>query len=274
MNALARLLAWKLAVHGVPAQGKVTVTSNGGPDTRYRAGTPVTVNRISGHRDVDTTACPGNALYRLLPSLRTKVARLEGQFSQITMAPGAGQVPFGQGTTVSGRLTPPGGVPAGGAQVQVQRLDGGDPVTVATATTADDGSWTAQLPAPVATTALRAEFAGDQGRPGVVSSAAYVAVVPRITLNAEQPTIVRGHKVVVNGTVEPRKSRVVVVAYLQRPDGSERRAASRALRVTGGAFRGGITLKKAGTYRLVATAGGDSVSTAGASAPTSVQVTP
>src|SRR3954447_3740509 len=45
MDSLARLLAWKLGLHGVPAIGKTQVTSASGPDTRFRAGTRVTVNR-------------------------------------------------------------------------------------------------------------------------------------------------------------------------------------------------------------------------------------
>ena len=47
MEALARLIGWKLTLHGVPVQGQVTVTSAGGSSNRYRSGTPVTLERIS-----------------------------------------------------------------------------------------------------------------------------------------------------------------------------------------------------------------------------------
>src|SRR6185437_7799670 len=56
--AYQRLFAWKLRLHGIPAIG--TVVLNG-----HR------INRISGHRDVGATACPGRYLYALLPSIRS-----------------------------------------------------------------------------------------------------------------------------------------------------------------------------------------------------------
>ena len=55
--------------------GTVTVISAGGSTNRYPAGTPVTFERISGHRDGDATACPGDALYAQLPQLREMATR-------------------------------------------------------------------------------------------------------------------------------------------------------------------------------------------------------
>src|SRR4051794_23293561 len=75
MESLARLIAWKLSLHGVPVTGTVTVASLGGETNRYRAGTPVLLNRISGHRDGDQTTCPGDRLYAQLPELRQRAAR-------------------------------------------------------------------------------------------------------------------------------------------------------------------------------------------------------
>jgi electron transfer flavoprotein alpha subunit len=49
-DTIVKLAAWKLALHGVPASGSVTI--NG-----------VTLNRIFGHRDAGYTACPGQHLY-------------------------------------------------------------------------------------------------------------------------------------------------------------------------------------------------------------------
>jgi len=73
MDAMARLLRWKLDVHGLPRGGYATLTSAGGDSNRYPAGRSVTFKRISGHRDAGYTACPGDALYAQLPSLRGKV---------------------------------------------------------------------------------------------------------------------------------------------------------------------------------------------------------
>jgi hypothetical protein len=75
VRSLARLIAWKLALHGVPLIGSVTVPSSGGTTNRYPAGTAVTFQRISGHRDGDTTECPGSALYAQLPGLRALASR-------------------------------------------------------------------------------------------------------------------------------------------------------------------------------------------------------
>ena len=74
MEALAGYLRWKLAVHGVPLSGRVTLTSAGGESSRYAAGRRVTVPRVLGHRDTNSTACPGSALYAQLDDLRARVA--------------------------------------------------------------------------------------------------------------------------------------------------------------------------------------------------------
>ncbi len=84
LRALDRLITWKLDVHGTPRGGRVTLTSAGGSSSRYSAGSRVSFNRISGHRDGNQTTCPGSALYRQLPRLRTAV---EG--SSDTTAPAA-----------------------------------------------------------------------------------------------------------------------------------------------------------------------------------------
>lgn len=55
------LLAWKLSLHGVPARGHTTL---GGSREA----------RISGHRDVGSTACPGASIYQRMAEIRSKVA--------------------------------------------------------------------------------------------------------------------------------------------------------------------------------------------------------
>ena len=76
LGALAILIGWKLAIHGVTPTGQVVVASAGGSANRYPSGTPVTFERISGHRDGDTTGCPGVALYGQLPALRVAAQRV------------------------------------------------------------------------------------------------------------------------------------------------------------------------------------------------------
>jgi uncharacterized protein with LGFP repeats len=93
MEALAHLLGWKLTLHGVPVQGQVTVTSAGGESNRYPSGTPVTFERISGHRDGDSTSCPGGILYTQLPDLRGRALRYATPVSRVTLHTAARRVP-------------------------------------------------------------------------------------------------------------------------------------------------------------------------------------
>ncbi|MFJ2674486.1 N-acetylmuramoyl-L-alanine amidase [Streptomyces sp. NPDC087525] len=67
-TAVAKLTAWKLALHGVNARGKVTLTSAG--SGKYGKGRKVRLNAISGHRDGFSTDCPGSRLYGKLSAVR------------------------------------------------------------------------------------------------------------------------------------------------------------------------------------------------------------
>lgn len=77
-RAVARIFAWKLARWYLNPYGQVALRSGGGGTSRYAAGTVVTKNVISGHRDVGQTTCPGNAGYARLPAIRRAVASLMG----------------------------------------------------------------------------------------------------------------------------------------------------------------------------------------------------
>ena len=86
-RALQALLAWKLALHGVPAQGSVTVRVNpaGASYSRFPANARVPLPRIAGHRDGDATDCPGNVLYGELPAIRSAVRRLAPNPTRATL---------------------------------------------------------------------------------------------------------------------------------------------------------------------------------------------
>ena len=64
--ALERLLAWKLERHGLDPLGGSVYNSLLGP-TKW-------LYNISGHRNVDATACPGETFYPTFPQLRQRVA--------------------------------------------------------------------------------------------------------------------------------------------------------------------------------------------------------
>jgi putative cell wall-binding protein len=75
-TALVPLLAWKAAELGINPAGRTSLVSSGGSYTRYKAGTAVGVYGVSGHRDVDSTECPGNSAYPVLGGLRSQAAAL------------------------------------------------------------------------------------------------------------------------------------------------------------------------------------------------------
>jgi hypothetical protein len=93
-GSLVAYLAWKLAVHGLHATGKTTLTSAGGEASRYPRGRKVRVNRIIGHRTVGLTACPGESLYGEVPKLRRLVEERIEQGGG-TVAPPAEEPPPG-----------------------------------------------------------------------------------------------------------------------------------------------------------------------------------
>jgi hypothetical protein len=111
MDALARLLAWKLDVHHIDPLATWELTSGG--STRYPSGTAVRLSTISGHRDVSATACPGGALYAQLPALRQRVAQLIGDAlfdhdASPTLVHVSGGVPTSNPVRLSTRLVPEG----------------------------------------------------------------------------------------------------------------------------------------------------------------------
>ena len=74
VRALAALLAWRLDLAHVDPRSSLTYLSGG--NARFPAGTPVFLRTISGHRDTGYTSCPGNVLYRRLPSIARMVAAI------------------------------------------------------------------------------------------------------------------------------------------------------------------------------------------------------
>jgi uncharacterized protein with LGFP repeats len=60
-NALIRFIGWRLGTSYQPVQGTVRLSG-----ARF--------NRIAGHRDAMSTACPGRYVYAQLPGIRNRVA--------------------------------------------------------------------------------------------------------------------------------------------------------------------------------------------------------
>ena len=71
-ETLVDLLAWRLDLAHVDPLARVNVISGGSP--KFAAGTAVTLNAVSGHRDVGATSCPGSALYGELGRVASEAA--------------------------------------------------------------------------------------------------------------------------------------------------------------------------------------------------------
>jgi N-acetylmuramoyl-L-alanine amidase len=74
LDAISALLAWRLDVAHVDPLGRLSWVSGG--NARFPSGTPVPLAAVAGHRDTGFTSCPGNALYRQLPTLARKAAEI------------------------------------------------------------------------------------------------------------------------------------------------------------------------------------------------------
>jgi uncharacterized protein with LGFP repeats len=77
LRAVGQLLGWRLAMDTVNPRGSVTLTSAGGPYTRFPRGATPTLATIFGHRDVGDTACPGSLGYAALDRIRDHAAQYD-----------------------------------------------------------------------------------------------------------------------------------------------------------------------------------------------------
>jgi N-acetylmuramoyl-L-alanine amidase len=258
LAAVERLLAWKLALHGVPAMGRVRVTVNPADAyyTPFRPGQEVLLPRVAGHRDGDSTDCPGDAFYHRLPALRPRVAALAGPLSALTISPAAAVVPPGTTVTVSGRLTHARS-PVTAAPVTLQAL--APRRVLARATTDGDGRWNASVVAE-RSLVLRAVSAAA---PAIVSDVAEIGVAPALTL-----TLVSTYPPRISGTVRPAKPTVTIDVY--RDLGRRTRISSTTVRVHHGRFRFSPTLG-VGLFTVIARTAADARTAAGASAPLQIR---
>ena len=252
LNALARLIGWKLSVHTVPVQGAVTVVSAGGETNRYPEGTPVTFQRISGHRDGNNTSCPGDALYAQLDQLRAAAAQFAG--------PTVGLSVFAQREIrglrpvhVSGYLRFPDATsPAGVAiALEFQAPDAyWEPL--GTAVCAADGSWKTTVTFPE-TGHVRAVFAGDAARARLESPPRRVTVLARLQVSIDRRRLRLGNSVKVDGTAEPAET--VRLFLHRRARRRWIRERDRVVRVRRGTFHVRLRPHARGRYRLIIKAG-------------------
>ena len=212
MEALAKLIGWKLSLHGIPTQGVVTLISGGGETNRFPNGTPVTFERISGHRDSNETTCPGDSLYAQLPDLRARAARYAVPVSALTVSASSqrGVTPV----AVSGSLRFADGSSPAGAPLAVEYTSAGSAWTpVTTAAAGPDGAWVASIVLP-ATGQVRAVFGGDGARGRLESKPVNVKVVPTLTLIRDRRRARTGRAFGISGALAPAQP--LVVCLLER----------------------------------------------------------
>ncbi|HVP01095.1 MAG TPA: N-acetylmuramoyl-L-alanine amidase [Solirubrobacteraceae bacterium] len=243
VSAVARLLAWKLPLHGSPVTGQIQVVSDGGALTQWRAGTTVTLDRICGHRDVDATDCPGTRFYAQLPALRALTA---SEAQPVLLSPtvslgGPPAVPYGGTARLTGVLTDGQKAPLAGQPVRLDKQGpGGGWTTIARGTTGTDGAFALSVPwtrpGLVRATALQ-----------VASLPVQVGIIPLVTAAAGASQVAAGSAVTVSGSARPAGTVTVVVEA--RRAGRWRRIAAVGARARP-AFAVGVRLPRPGSYRL------------------------
>ena len=180
MDSLQRVIQWKLGLAGVTRNERAALISTGGVYNRFKYGRTVWARPVSGHRDLDSTDCPGNVLYAKLPGLASFLTGAPRPATKLSMrlkrvaTPGGGQA-----VAVSGRLRSA-GQPVSGRTVQVQAFTSTGWLTLTEARTDGNGFWQTTV-APARRYFLRGSFAGDDGLRSVRSLWRYSPKLRRIT---------------------------------------------------------------------------------------------
>ena len=257
IDALGRIIGWKLGLHGVPAEGAVTVTSLGGASNRWAAGTPVTLQRVSGHRDGCATTCPGDGLYAQLPDIRARAAGAAGPLAGITVRALQTKLQGIRTAALSGVLRfPDAGSPAGAPiEVLYTASTGGVAAPIARAVCAADGSWSATVDLP-ATGSVRARFPGDGTRAAMESSSLTIRLIPRITLAMTSRRFRRRRRVTASGSITPQPTGAAAIQLDRKVRGRYKRRWRKRLKVRGTRYHRSLRPTRPGLYRLTVSSGG------------------
>jgi hypothetical protein len=275
LEAMAKLIRWKLPLHGYPTSGTAVMQSAGGGTNRYAAGTSARVKRVLGHRDTNATECPGSALYTQLPELRDMVGGLspQGVATRVdaTLDAPRSAIDYGDSAELTGSLKSTGDAPLGGQRVTVQVRIAGRWKTSSKPATAADGSFAATLK-PKLTRAVRVRFAGAGELRSSVTPTIVLAVRPVVALTRAARRGKAGVRVRLRGKVKPRRGRVYQVLQLERR-GRFRKVGAKALKTGGkGGFSGSFVPRRPGTYRFYVATRADGKLARGASRKVVVRV--
>ena len=220
LDAMARLIRWKLPLHGAPTAGSTTVTSAGGSTNKFPSGRSVRIGRVAGHRDTNATSCPGDALYSQLPDLRARVGDVSGGAgTRLTAKLTPRTATYKGRVKVAGRLTKFDGSPVTGTRVGVQaRTSRGKYRTVAKVSLDSDGKYETVV-RPRGPRFVRVRFGGGGGLAGSLSSRTTLKVRAAVKLRGLPEQLAVGQLVSVRGSVAPRKRRVFAVLQKRKGEG-------------------------------------------------------
>jgi N-acetylmuramoyl-L-alanine amidase len=260
LSTLASYIRWKLAVHGQPLAGRVTVTSSGGSASRYGAGARVTLERVIGHRDTGRTACPGGALYAQLPELRTlvetgSVVPFQAFATRLNAGLTDDSVNFGETVPVSGALLDPSGLPLAGELLELQVASDGSWRTARRLTTGPDGAFFTELK-PARRMYVRVRYPGRAPLRRATSARLLLNLLPVIDVTEPPRRGTRGEPVEIAGRVGPRKP-VLRLVVQQRRGSRWRKVYSRNVRARRGLFETSFTPSRSGRYRYYLVAPAD-----------------
>jgi hypothetical protein len=264
IQAMARLIRWKLPLHGVPTSGSTTLTSRGGSSNRYPAGTRVQLDRVIGHRDTGSTECPGDALYAQIPELRRLVAgAVPGGGTALTAAFRPRSVGYGRSVRITGNLRGPDGAPLASKLLKLQVRLRRRWAKVASAQTDAQGAFSALLKMRMSRY-IRARFDGGGGLLPASSPRTLVAVRPLIGVRRPPRRGSRGQRVRVQGRVKPAKKLLYLVLQ-ERRRGRWRMVGTRPVKPRRGRFSTAFVPEDKALYRFYLVARADSATALGRS---------
>lgn len=242
LAAVASIIRWKLPLHGAPTAGTVALVSSGGSGNRHKAGTTVSLNRISGHQDGCSTDCPGSALYGQLPALRSSVGSIAGgTVTELSIAAPAEAARYGSTATVTGRLSS-GGTGVAGASVLVEKKGpSGSWVTMAQTTTDAGGGWRAGVK-------IRASTAVRARADGATSPSVVPALDPELTMIQPTKYPRTGSDLTVRGRA--RGVDEVSIVLRRKQDGRYITASRRTAKVRKGAFSGTVPVRRSALHSV------------------------
>jgi len=250
LDAIAHVVGWKLSLHGVPVEGTVTVTSAGGETNRYPAGTPVTFQRISGHRDGNATSCPGDVLYSQMPELRIRAAQYAGPLAGVTLRAAATKLRGVTSVLLSGALRFADGSSPAGVPLDVLYATSGSAFSpIASVRCAADGQWSTTIDLPHTGT-IRARFPGAATHPPMESSSLTITVVPKLALGVSSRRLRRRRRLAVSGVVTPPTERYVTVLLERRIGRRYRRVRKRRVALRDGRYLRFFRPTRRGLHRV------------------------